>query len=203
MALTFKHAVEFSSFGCTPCSRLFDFRLGQLDLLYFSSSTGVKSSFGSASPSNPAHDGGRFRPSGNPTYDTRIGVRVKLRQIRSGSSSQTNPDRVQHTSEEVLFPSGQPPPDVLAVSGSPQGLENVTRLAAGTQGPRVGPKMLASRDGRVGRRLTRRGLTRFARTSGFPPGRRPSKCLGRPRRTGPAPPRSWRTHSPAPIPGRR
>lgn len=34
MALTFKHAVEFSSFGCTPRVCLFDSRLGLLDLLY-------------------------------------------------------------------------------------------------------------------------------------------------------------------------
>ena len=34
LALTFKHAVEFSSFGCTPRDCLSDSRLGQLDLLY-------------------------------------------------------------------------------------------------------------------------------------------------------------------------
>lgn len=36
MALTFKHTVEFSSFGCTPRVRLADSRLGQLILLYSS-----------------------------------------------------------------------------------------------------------------------------------------------------------------------
>src|SRR4051794_28842229 len=39
LALTFKHAVEFSSFGCTPRVRLVDSRLGQLDLLYSGSSS--------------------------------------------------------------------------------------------------------------------------------------------------------------------
>lgn len=34
LALTFKHAVEFSSFGCTPRGCFINFRLGQLDLLY-------------------------------------------------------------------------------------------------------------------------------------------------------------------------
>ena len=40
-ALTFKHAVEFSSFGCAP---RFGFRrsLGQLDLLYSAAFVGVK-----------------------------------------------------------------------------------------------------------------------------------------------------------------
>lgn len=36
LALTFKHAVEFSSFGCTPRICLGDSCLGQLDLLYSS-----------------------------------------------------------------------------------------------------------------------------------------------------------------------
>ena len=38
LALTFKHAVEFSSFGCTPRICLGDSCLGQLDLLYSSPS---------------------------------------------------------------------------------------------------------------------------------------------------------------------
>ena len=35
LGIDFKHAVEFSSFGCVPRFRLLDFGLGQLDQLYF------------------------------------------------------------------------------------------------------------------------------------------------------------------------
>ncbi len=41
-ALTFKHAVEFSSFGCAPCFGFSGRCLGQLDLLYRASWSAVK-----------------------------------------------------------------------------------------------------------------------------------------------------------------
>jgi hypothetical protein len=50
LALTFKHAVEFSSFGCTPRDRLSTSRLGQLDLLYSGCSSESNPTFSSESP---------------------------------------------------------------------------------------------------------------------------------------------------------
>ena len=45
LALTFKHAVEFSSFGCTPRICLIDSRLGLTRLTLFGLTLGVKSEF--------------------------------------------------------------------------------------------------------------------------------------------------------------
>ena len=45
LALTFKHAVEFSSFGCTPRDCHFDSRLGLTRLTLFGPTLGVKSKF--------------------------------------------------------------------------------------------------------------------------------------------------------------
>ena len=105
-ALTFKHAVEFSSFGCAPCFGFSGRCLGQLDLLYRASWSAVKPAlFG------PLFD--RFVP-------CRLGRLVTLRSavvmcpVLTGATRPTLP-----SSRPEVKPCGSPPLNLLRSAVGP------------------------------------------------------------------------------------